>query len=126
MYNFFKMFLAIGIIRKYRRNLFTIGISIIFMYVTIYIIEDLLKIVEKQDKLPLYFGKWLVLIVFIFIIFYNIYSMFRSKVIDMPVAIQPKFESKNNKPKSSSKEHILKSDSLETKGESIIKKYKKA
>lgn len=120
------MFLAIGIIRKYRRNLFTIGISIIFMYVTVYIIEDLLKIVEKQDKLPLYFGKWFVLIIFIIIIFYNIYSMFRSKVIDMPVAIQPKIESENNKTKkSSSKEHILKSDSLETKGESIIKKYKK-
>lgn len=125
MYNFFKMFLAIGIIKRYKRNLISIVLSVIFMYVTVYIVEDLLKIVEKQDKLPLYFGKWLVLIIFILIILYNLYSIFRTKVVDVPIPVLKKSENKNNIA-TSSKEHILKSDSLETKGESIIKKYKKA
>jgi UDP-N-acetylmuramyl pentapeptide phosphotransferase/UDP-N-acetylglucosamine-1-phosphate transferase len=128
MYNFLKMFLAIGIVKKYKRNLISIVVSIIVMYIATYFIEDILKIAEKQDKLLLYFTKWSILFICILFILYNFYSMFKTKSKSKKnntLEIDFQKPKKTNKNIKGSKKYLLKTNSLETKGEAIIKKYKK-
>lgn len=120
MYNFFKIILAVEFFRKiasFKLNLIIIGVSIIFMYIIGYIVEDLLKIIQIENRLFLYLGKWTVLIIFIFIIIFNIYLMFKRKP-------KPLKNLKNYKIAINKKEEPFKIDHLETKGEAIIKKYK--
>jgi predicted membrane protein len=125
MFNFLKIFLILGFIKHYKRNITTILISIILMMITIFVTNDILKIVPRADKFTVFTIKWFLLFLIILIILFNLYRIFKKKVIVGNNKTTNIFKKEKKDINKTHKVRILKSGSLESKGEQIFNRYRK-
>lgn len=127
MFNALKIFLVFSFIRHYKKNIFIIFFFIILTIITIFIANDVLKIVSGSDKFVVLSIKWFLLLLYISIIFYNTSRMFKKKTDPVNYKIDKKkansYDIKNHN--KIHKDRILNGTKGQTKGYMILSKYKK-
>jgi hypothetical protein len=96
-------------------------LSALFIFLTVHISDDIMKIITKEDKFSLFITKWgiiLILTVLILFLFYRIFTNTKEAIINKTNVLKKTKASPH-------KEKILKEKNFQTKGEAIKEKHKK-
>jgi len=118
MFKIFKFIFIVKFLQNNKLKLISILISIFSLFVIQFIFNDIKELVSYQNKYILVLSKWILILILIYILSYNLYKIIFD--IKQKISIFISENEMNNK----HKKQILKGDTFLTKGDIIKKKYK--
>lgn len=121
MFNFIKALLAVSFIKANKKSIIILLVCILIILLSIFISNDLVKVVSKEDKSLVLLIKWSIVIIFTIISLFTIRNIFKTNIVLIKNSAHSNKKEDYNKHKSD----MLRETGFESKGESIIKKYKK-
>lgn len=120
MFNFLKALLAVSFIKANKKKLLLLVFSLIMIVLTIFISDDLFKVVTKENKSLVLLIKWCVIVIFTIVSFIAIKYMIKTNI----GLTQNTLNANKHKANYKHKSNILKETEFESKGDSIINKYR--
>lgn len=120
MFNFLKALLAVSFIKSNKKKLLLLVFSLIMIVLTIFISDDLFKVVTKENKSLVLLIKWCVIVIFTIVSFIAIKYMIKTNI----GLTQNTSNANKHKTNYRHKSNVLKETEFESKGDSIINKYR--
>lgn len=119
MLKLFKYIFIVNLYKKAKKNLIMAGVMLILMFISTFLMNDLIEVARGSEKYLFLLTKWVLILVFLAVIAINLLKVFNIAIAS--IGVKPTY--KLSLASTDKKQRLLGKEHLETKSESIIKKY---